>query len=476
MKFISVCSGIEAATQAFAPLGWEAVCYSEIEPFPCAVLAHHYPDTPNVGDMMTFDWKQYRGKADVVIGGTPCQSFSIAGLRGGLDDDRGNLTLKFVEVCNDVGPDYIVWENVPGVLSDKTNAFGCLLAGLVGAGAPLVSPLERGRWTDAGMVVGPTRTAAWRILDAQFFGLAQRRRRVFVVSCPRNGANPSEILFEIKGLPGDTPKGRKAGEGITHDIAPSVSASGRGFERVGESRGKDPVVACTARCTGDGFWNDDGLAGIRAHPGGIPENLIAFNHQSGGSKMQLSPSINKANTVQKNQEQCIAFTQNQAGDVLTGDKIPSVGTNSNATGRNTPKILYSLQSVNCPRERKQNGIGISDGDTMYTCTGRDQHAVCYENHGQDSRINEVDKSPQIKAQAGTGGNNLPLVQNLMSVRRLTVTEVERLFGMADGYTNIPYGRPKYPDQICPDGHRYRALGNSMAVPVIRWIGRRIDQW
>lgn len=167
MKYISMFSGIEAASVAFGPLGWSPLAFAEIEPFPSAVLSHHYPDVPNRGDMTAVDWSEYRGLADVVVGGPPCQAFSVAGLGNSLDDDRGILSLRFVEAIHAISPRWAVIENVPGWLSTKDNAFGCFLAGLVGADAALIPPRKcGGRWTDAGMVIGPVRTAAWRILDA----------------------------------------------------------------------------------------------------------------------------------------------------------------------------------------------------------------------------------------------------------------------------------------------------------------------
>ncbi len=226
VKFISIFSGIEAASVAWLPLGWECLALSEVEGFPSAVLRHHYPDTLNLGDMTKVDWGSYRGKCDVVIGGAPCQAFSVAGLRNSLKDERGNLTLEYIKAVDAIEPRYIVFENVPGILSTKDNAFGCFLAGIVGADAPLVSSLERGRWTDAGMVIGPKRAAAWRILDAQYFGLAQRRRRVFLVASPRNGANPAAVLFESKGLSGDTPPSRKEGERVAPCLSQSLKSSG----------------------------------------------------------------------------------------------------------------------------------------------------------------------------------------------------------------------------------------------------------
>ena len=181
MHFGSVCSGIEAASVAWHPLGWRAAWLAEIEPFPSAVLAHHYPDVPNIGDMTKLLELIPGGDVDapdVFCGGTPCQAFSVAGLRKSLDDARGNLSLIFCEIANAIDtvrtargdePAIIFWENVPGVLSDKTNAFGCLLAGLAGEDVPL-EPSGK-RWSDAGVVIGPQRTVAWRKLDAQYFDL-----------------------------------------------------------------------------------------------------------------------------------------------------------------------------------------------------------------------------------------------------------------------------------------------------------------
>ncbi len=206
---------------AWGPLGWEDVAFSEIEPFPCRLLAERYPDVPNLGDMTRVDWNLYRGRADVLIGGTPCQSFSVAGLRGSLSDDRGNLALEFINAANAIRPRFAVWENVPGVLSTKDNAFGCFLGGLVGANKPLLPASRRGRWPSAGVVVGPERSAAWRVLDAQYFGLAQRRKRVFVVASSGDGTDPFKVLFEPEGVQRDSPPSREEGE---LDIAYSVTS------------------------------------------------------------------------------------------------------------------------------------------------------------------------------------------------------------------------------------------------------------
>ncbi|MCB2057493.1 MAG: DNA cytosine methyltransferase, partial [Novosphingobium sp.] len=220
IRFGSVCSGIEAASIAFAPLGWRAAWLSEIEAFPSAVLAHHYQDVPNLGDMTTIAARVLAGEVpapDVLCGGTPCQAFSVAGLRKSLDDERGNLSLTFCEIADAIDhvrgmrgqpPSIIFWENVPGVLSTRDNAFGCFLGELAGESGPL-EPAGR-RWTDAGCVYGPARAVAWRVLDAQYFGLAQRRRRVFVVASARKGFDPATVLFEWDGVRRDSAPGREA--------------------------------------------------------------------------------------------------------------------------------------------------------------------------------------------------------------------------------------------------------------------------
>ena len=230
----SVCSGIEAATMAWHPLGMKAAWFAEIEAFPSAVLAHHYTNTPNLGDMTKLGAQVLAGKIpapDVLVGGTPCQAFSVAGMREGLADPRGALTIKYVELADATDyvrasrrkpPCVIVWENVPGVLNDKGNAFGCFLGALAGEDCEL-QPSGK-RWPDAGCVYGPKRTIAWRILDAQYFGVAQRRRRVFVVASAREGFDPTEVLFEREGVRRDCPPGRPS-ESSLH---PTLTAQGGG--------------------------------------------------------------------------------------------------------------------------------------------------------------------------------------------------------------------------------------------------------
>ena len=365
MRFGSVCSGIEAASVAWGPLGWKAAWLSEIEPFPSAVLAHHYPDVPNLGDMTALPERIRSGEVeapDLFCGGTPCQAFSVAGLRNSLDDARGNLSLVFCEIANAIdharsvrGLDQsiIFWENVPGVLSTKDNAFGCFLAGIAGEDKPLEPP--RGKWANAGYVLGPKRAVAWRLLDAQHFGVAQRRKRVFVVASARDNFDPAAVLFEFDGVRRDTAPSRETGE----NIAPCVT-NGPPFSRTGNERVEAEAMVVSQVCP----------------------TLRAGGNSTGGDR---PPGT----------------------DVDTADSL----------------IVQPYEVGNCLTARMHKGINstLDEGQT-----------------------------PVLTA---------------MQVRRLTPVECERLQGFPDGYTNVK--------DKCPDGPRYKALGNSWAVPVVRWIGERI---
>jgi DNA (cytosine-5)-methyltransferase 1 len=236
MNYGSVCSGIEAASVAWNSLGWKAEWLAEIERFPSEVLAHHYPDVPNLGDMTKISRQVLMGQVEapaILVGGTPCQAFSIAGLREGLSDDRGQLTISYVRLFDAI--DYIrgragkcasvaIWENVPGVLSSKDNAFGCFLGALAGEDVELVPPGKK--WANAGCVFGPTRTVAWRVLDAQYFGVAQRRRRVFVIASARKDFDPVKVLFEFDGLRRDIAPSREAGQETAGTLASRTGAGG----------------------------------------------------------------------------------------------------------------------------------------------------------------------------------------------------------------------------------------------------------
>lgn len=417
LTYGSVCSGIEAVTVAWGDLPTKPLWFSEIEKFPCQLLQHHYPDVLNVGDMLNIKDLLKLGaipKPDVLVGGTPCQAFSIAGMRKGLADERGQLTMTFVEIADEIKPKFILWENVPGVLSDKDNAFGNFIAALAGESEELLPTGKR--WSNAGCVFGPERVVAWRVLDAQYFGVAQRRRRVFVVACPRDGADPTKILFEPESLCRNSPPSRSERKETTRD-ARNFLASGREVTgTILANSGDKQWLGNQEAFTGDfhivqGFASSsfsqyrrvEGDGGTLKASGGDlaggSENLIvsSFNHQAGGNTdSKLGMRHNLANTLTCNQTQAVCI----AGNII--DRQPQHG---------------------------GNHIGTSE-EISYTLTTADRHAVCIQ----------------------------------YKVRRLLPIECERLQGFPDNYTNIPNSS---------DSVRYKALGNSMAVPVMKWLGERI---
>ncbi len=374
-KYLSICSGIEAATVAWHGLGWEPVGFAEIEPFPAAVLAHHYPGVPNFGDMTNFmEWDC--GTVDIVVGGTPCQAFSVAGLRRGLADKRGNLALTFCELVDHFDPEVVVWENVPGVLSSKDNAFGCFLAGLVGADEPIV---PGGKWERAGVVSGPKRTAAWRVLDAQYFGVAQRRRRVFVVAF-RGAGNwrAAAALFPVgESLFGDTPPSREAREGSAAGAARSVALRGREGGATAELG--DELAGC-----------------LRASGGG------------GDKPHALTP---------------VAFGgNNQSGPI-------DVATARNASASASGRMDFETETFLVQPTRTLRGEGF---DASEDGAGRGQPIVavdCYNGSLSDA-------APTLRAGNGNELGGVPAALSNMTVRRLTPRECELLQGFPAIRNNI----------------------------------------
>lgn len=423
MKYLSVCSGIEAASVAWEPLGWAPVAFSEIEPFPSAVLAERFPDIPNLGDMTKYhEWNI--PAIDLLVGGTPCQAFSVAGKRGSLGDDRGNLCLTFCRMADYFAPKWVLWENVPGVLSTPDNAFGCFLGALCGADAPVIPPGGGRKHPNSGVVAGPKRTVAWRVLDAQWHRVPQRRKRVFVlaVAGAGNWACADALLPVGERVPGDLEACRKAWKEAAGDAGSRFEGS---------------------------HWD-----GGRVHP-------TLFAHKSG---------------VGMSDQEIFR----QRGAYLVPDVAP------------------------CVTAHWAKGTGGPAGDEC-------QNLVVFENHAQDSRVREMgDVCSTVSAKYGTGGGNTPIVvftqndygrdatigiaptlragggkagqgNNMVLqynpvyhyiVRRLTPRECERLQGFPDDWTLIPWWGKSAED--CPDSHRYKAVGNSMAVPVMWYIGRRIQ--
>jgi DNA (cytosine-5)-methyltransferase 1 len=498
MKYLSVCSGIEAASKAWKPIGWKPVAFSEIEPFPSAVLKHHWPEVPNLGDMSKYEqWNIQSGSVDLLVGGTPCQSFSVAGLRQGLKDPRGNLMLTYLAIAERLKPRWLVWENVPGVLSSNGGKdFGSFLGALGELGY---------EW-------------AYRVLDAQWFGVAQRRRRVFVVAHLGEGSLAAKVLFESESVRRDTPPSRETRQGVATNVEAGVGGSkGVGAFRMqafGEYANDGTASAMKARAYKD-------ATDLVASP--VVIDRAAFNQ---GQNAQYKPRIEHGETMDSL--------------VARGPHAVAIPIHDQAT-RNAGKRGDK-------QDGKGNGLGVGKpGDPAPTLTKGDKHAVLYENHPNDSRVTGPhDVAPSCVSRYGTGGGNVPLVQEAvsmresgqgywmednkagtlraegenrpsrpsnviaepvavdtynhalqekavpirstasdvchtggvinpadrMAVRRLTPRECERLQGFNDDHTMIPW-RNKPADQ-CPDGPRYKALGNSMAVPCMAWIGKRID--
>lgn len=594
MQFGSVCSGIEAASVAWHPLGWRAAWLAEIEPFPSAVLAHHYPDVPNLGDMTTISRRVLTGEVsapDVFCGGTPCQAFSVAGLRESLADERGNLTLKFVEIADAIdhvrvgrGEDecIVFWENVPGVLSTKDNAFGCFLGGLAGEDGPLEPP--GGKWANAGAVYGPARAVAWRTLDAQYFGVAQRRRRVFVVASARKGFDPATVLFEWDGVRRDTAPSREAGKVAPTIPARSTAGGGLGtdfdcdgglIQAYGGNNQSGPIDVATARnaCAsasgrmdfetetflvqpahtlrGEGFdASEDGTGrgtplvpvGVTIHgtdptvqkvasldetaqclrartPGNIDNSSttvvmqpVSFAIQAGALRTNplsgpdgIGVQADLAYTLEARSEvQAVAFAENSRHEIRLeggdGQRTGALSTGGGKPGQGVPMIAFpaNLSGTQCAStenlspalgavnptavaiqdvrgtDKAQNGRGWNDEGTAYTLDTHATQGVAYAvalRGREGGATAELGDEVQNCLRASSGGGDKPHVLTAMQVRRLTPTEAERLQGFPDGYTAIPWR--KKPASECPDGPRYKALGNSWAVPNVRWIGERI---
>jgi DNA (cytosine-5)-methyltransferase 1 len=381
LTYGSVCSGIEAATVAWHPLGWRPAFFSEIEAFPRAVLQHHYPETPLHGDFTTIGADEY-GAIDLLVGGTPCQSFSIAGLRGGLADDRGNLSLEYIRLARRKRTRWLVWENVPGVFSSNGGRdFQCFLSGLVG----WLVPIPAGGWQNSGIIApGPSDSSygvAWGVLDAQHFGVPQRRRRIILVGHLGDWRRAAAVLFERHSLQGNPPPRRETGQG-------TAASASIGFE---ECR-----------------WPADVAPTLNAH----------FGDKMG---LENQHALNGAGHFVAHSLRGEGFDASEDG-----------------TGRGTPLV---------PVKTGFQGDSLVTSQMAWPC---------------------------LSAQGGNngGGPGAIYVNPAQSaVRRLTPRECERLQGFPDDYTAIPW-RGKPADE-CPDGPRYKTLGNSMARPVMRWIGERI---
>ena len=497
LRYLSVCSGMEAASVAWHPLGWTPVGFSEIEPFPCAILKHRFPNVPNYGSLTEYQsWPLEPGSIDLLVGGTPCQSFSVAGLRKGLEDPRGNLVLVFLGLADKLKPRWIVWENVPGVLSSNGGRdLGSFLGALVQLGYGF----------------------AYRVLDAQHFGVPQRRRRVFVVACLGDWRAAAEVLFESDCVRRDIKKGRAKGQGVAAGVEGGVGAD--------HPEG----------CWWDGGQVSQTLDAVLQKGQTMPEKnrfpavLQPLSHWEGGD---IHPTLNQAHNIgspgYSNQE---LFSQKGAGLVPTPIPFRKSKRACSATDNETwveADASNTLNNFDLGDTRTTHAVinnvapTVTSSGPPYSRTGNERVeaealAITFQpgNLRRDAGADpSTTTTTTLKASAGDqmphiaypvvplDGMNLlsrlgpcgneHSIQNFtpgdpsftlkkggnqhgvltpMAVRRLTPVECERLQGFPDNWSRISWkGKP---EEDCPDGPRYKACGNSMAVPCMFWIGERI---
>lgn len=534
LRFLSVCSGIEAASVAWEQLGWKAAGFAEIEPFPAAVLKHRYPNVPNYGDLNGHEqWPLAAGDVDIIVGGPPCQAFSVAGLREGMADPRGNLSLVYFQLVSRLRPKWIVYENVPGLLSARGGQdFSSLLSALAECGYGF----------------------AYRMLDAANFGLAQRRKRIFIVGC-RTGdwRHPTAVLFDGPSSFGNPKAGKKAGEGIASPAGTGVGGASR-IQLPFGTRGNPNVANCLETTSHD-YSRADGFNMVVDHvprnderSEALPYTASSFGQYTpgvgtvrasggdlgGGSETLLIKPEDKVKPIAFKVRGGGEYTGTKGGEVRPNERGGTgmlhyedktftvaatqdqfVATPSQPIPINT---MAALRDQSAEQNRQTFGVG-QPGDSMFTITKAHHHAVgvqqqlLYENHPNDSRVTGPHAiAPTVTTRFGTGGGNVPLGQgadpvtfqpgNLrrdagadpstestttlkasmgdqmphiatpMAVRRLLPSECEALQGFPRDWTKIPWrGKPA---DLCPDGPRYKAIGNSMATNCMAWIGKRIQ--
>lgn len=409
LRYVSLFSGIEAVSCALDTEYWEPVAYSEIDPFPCAVLQHHYPNVPNLGDITKIDWTPYVDTIDVVWGGSPCQSFSLAGDRSGLKGASG-LMFEFIRAVRELRNRWFVWENVPGALSSENgNAFRQLLQSMDEGGYGL----------------------AWRVLDAQFFGVAQRRERVFLVGS-LGTMRCADVLFEREGVPWDYSPSRDKRKALANRIEDGVGQADHGDGTL--ARNRQSVYLCETANTGsNGF-------GIKLDD--VMNTLDTSVSTAVASSVSETPDISgtitaHAGTGGNNVPMLMCRADTQANSPEEPDMAPTLSAHAS---HDAPYIYRKAQTLQIRSGKDGGGKGALVQDDLSATLGT---------HNSQTLFDMADGS--------------------MTVRRLTPTECERLQGFPDGWTDIPYkGKPHPSDTV-----RYKALGNSMAVPVMRRIGERI---
>lgn len=470
MKYVSIFSGIEAATVAWHPLGWEPLAFSEIDPFPSTVLQHHYPDIPNLGDITKIDWSPYVGAANIVVGGSPCQSFSVAGKREGLAGASG-LMFEYIRAVRELRPRWFVWENVPGAFtSERGEAYRQLLSEMDALGYGL----------------------AWRVLDAQFFGVAQRRERVFLVGS-LGTMRCAEVLFERESLSWNHQSSRQKRQALTEEAQERVGEADHdsGCLNPGETQSRRVYPASGVYPT----------LSTRENSGQSQESVFLCQTAQTGSNGKLVKQDDVMNTLDRTNSTAVAaldfkvkpvaFLYNQGAKdrslgiseispTLKTDHNPAVAFASNqrdevreleVAGALAAQPGIKQQTYICRADGQANAMTSVDMAPTLTSHAKKDPPLIYP--AEDSIGEGALIQRDMSATLSTHNIQTPITggreKRGLTVRRLTPRECERLQGFPDDYTDIPYRNKEH----APDGPRYKALGNSMAVPVMRWIGERI---
>jgi len=437
VRYLSVCSGVEAASLGWHDLGWTPVGFSEIEPYPCRILADRFPDVKNYGDMTRYkEWDIDRESVDIIVGGTPCQAFSVAGMRKGMEDPRGNLALGFIGMVDFFRPEWVVWENVPGVLSSNGGRdFGSILGAF--------SELGYG-WS-------------YRVLDAQYFGVPQRRQRIFLVG--HSSGDPrraGKVLFEsdcVRRHPSESRKTRQ----VTPTATKTGTVSSKWAKGAGGPAGDEAYNLVTVMY--DHHPNDSRVTGpVDESP------TVAARWGTGGGNTPLVQHAYRKSRRAQSTEDHETWVEDEVANTLNTFDLGDI----RSTMLAVQPIALAENTIGRQPENGGNGNGFTVGGPMYTLNATGVHGVAHTfkvrggcEGGGKGYLGQDDKAFTIS----TSQDQYLSVD--MVVRRLTPTECERLQGMPDGWAKAP-GKES-------DSGRYKAIGNSMAVPVMKWIGERIQK-
>ena len=449
MKYFSVCSGIECASVAWHPLGFKPMGFSEIDPFRSAVLDYHYPEVKNYGDFTQIEKDDIGGSPDVLVGGTPCATFSIAGLREGISSERGNLALEFIRMVKRLNPRWVVWENVPGVLSSNNGRdFASFLTGLAECGYGF----------------------AYRVLDTQYIrtqrfprAIPQMRRRVFVVGHSRDWRCPSKVLFDREVLRWNPPPSRPKKQSLTRKTTFRLTRSDQHIQddKAGTIAARDYKSATDlvsedltiihgnfSRVNGDGFKKDGATYTLTAtEVPSIYQGTFEARSADDGAPRVRKEDVASTLTARdyKSQETCVVFEPRSPDD-------------------GAPRVK---------KEEVSPTLNAMTGGNRQPCV-----SIVFEPKSPDGvpRVRNDFTSPTLNSM--TGGNITPCIVDegvkaprQSIVRRLTPLECERLQGLPDNYTQVPYrGKPK---EECPVSKRYEAVGRGMSINVMEFLGTRI---